>query len=80
MEQLYTTKSLAALLQVSPSTIRREITEGRISWFKVRGQIRFKDSDVQKYLNQGQWKRRKLGSAEVVYMSTGQRKPAISGT
>ena len=73
MEQLYTTKSLAALLQVSPSTIRREISEGRISWFKVRGQIRFKDSDIQKYLNQGQWKRRKLGNAEVVYMSTGPK-------
>ena len=78
MEQLYTIKSLAELLQVSLSTVRREISEGRINWFKVRGQIRFKDSDIQRYLSQGQWKRRKVGNAEVVYMST-RPKAAFTG-
>jgi excisionase family DNA binding protein len=74
MEQLYTTKSLAALLQVSQSTIRREIGEGRISWFKVRGQIRFRESDVQKYLSKRHLTRKHLQSAEIVYLPVNGRR------
>lgn len=71
MEQLYTVKTLAALLQVSPSTIRREIDEGRINWFKVRGQIRFTESDVDKYLAHRHLKRKRINlpqTAEIIYL------------
>lgn len=50
MEKLYTTDTLAELLQVSPRTIRRERKEGRLPFVRVRGQIRYRESDVRAYL------------------------------
>lgn len=50
MQKLYTTETLAELLQVSPRTIRRERKEGRLPFVRVRGQIRYRDSDVRAYL------------------------------
>lgn len=51
MNKLYTTESLADLLAVSPRTIRRERREGRLPYVKVRGQIRYRESDVRGYLD-----------------------------
>jgi excisionase family DNA binding protein len=73
MEQIYTTKSLSELLQVSPSTIRRELDEGRISCFKVRGQLRFREADVQRYLGRRHLKRTKSETAEIVYLNFRQK-------
>ncbi len=50
MQKLYTTETLAELLQVSPRTIRRERKEGRLPFVRVRGQIRYRESDVRQYL------------------------------
>lgn len=50
MEKLYTTDTLAELLQVSQRTIRRERKEGRLPFVRVRGQIRYRESDVRAYL------------------------------
>ena len=50
MQKLYTTETLAELLQVSPRTIRRERKEGRLPFVLVRGQIRYRESDVRAYL------------------------------
>ncbi len=50
MQKLYTTETLAELLQVSPRTIRRERKEGRLPFVRVRGQIRYRESDVRSYL------------------------------
>ena len=50
MQKLYTTETLAELLQVSPRTIRRERKEGRLPFVRVRGQIRYRESDVRAYL------------------------------
>ena len=50
MQKLYTTETLAELLQVSPRTIRRERKEDRLPFVRVRGQIRYRDSDVHSYL------------------------------
>jgi len=50
VQKLYTTETLAELLQVSPRTIRRERKEGRLPFVRVRGQIRYRDSDVRAYL------------------------------
>lgn len=76
MDQLYTTKTLAALLQVSPSTIRREVDEGRIDWFRVRGQIRFKESAVQKYLNRSHLKRKRSDKTDIIYLNFSKDQPA----
>jgi excisionase family DNA binding protein len=79
MEQLYTNKTLAALLQVSQSTIRREMSEGKIRWFKIRGQVRFRESDVHNYLKRNQLKTKQLGQAEVVYLPVRWHKTASNG-
>jgi excisionase family DNA binding protein len=50
VQKLYTTETLAELLQVSPRTIRRERKEGRLPFVRVRGQIRYRESDVRSYL------------------------------
>ena len=50
MQKLYTTETLAELLQVSARTIRRERKEGRLPFVRVRGQIRYRESDVRGYL------------------------------
>lgn len=50
MQKLYTTETLAELLQVSPRTIRRERKEGRLPFVRVRGQIRYRENDVRAYL------------------------------
>jgi len=50
VQKLYTTETLAELLQVSPRTIRRERKEGRLPFVRVRGQIRYRESDVRQYL------------------------------
>ena len=50
MQKLYTTETLADLLQVSPRTIRRERKEGQLPFVRVRGQIRYRDADVRAYL------------------------------
>lgn len=50
MQKLYTTETLGELLQVSPRTIRRERKEGRLPFVRVRGQIRYRESDIRAYL------------------------------
>ena len=50
VQKLYTTETLGELLQVSPRTIRRERKEGRLPFVRVRGQIRYRESDVRAYL------------------------------
>ena len=50
VQKLYTTETLAELLQVSQRTIRRERKETRLPFVRVRGQIRYRESDVCSYL------------------------------
>lgn len=52
MQTIYTMHTLARLLQVSTRTIRREVDEGKLHFVKIRGRIRFRQEDVQAYLNQ----------------------------
>ncbi len=50
VQKLYTTETLAEFFQVSPRTIRRERKEGRLPFVRVRGQMRYRESDVRAYL------------------------------
>jgi excisionase family DNA binding protein len=51
MGKLYTTETLSEFLRVSPRTIRRERNDGRLSFVVVRGQIRYREEDIEKYLS-----------------------------
>jgi excisionase family DNA binding protein len=50
MGKLYTTETLSEFLQVSPRTIRRERNDGRLSFVVIRGQIRYREEDIERYL------------------------------
>ena len=51
MGKLYTTDTLAEFLQVSPRTIRRERNDGHLAYVLIRGQIRYREEDIERYLN-----------------------------
>lgn len=51
MGKLYTTDTLSEFLQVSPRTIRRERNDGHLSYVVIRGQIRYREEDIQRYLD-----------------------------
>jgi excisionase family DNA binding protein len=55
MGKLYTTETLSEYLQVSPRTIRRERNDGRLSFVVVRGQIRYREEDIERYLSLNEW-------------------------
>jgi excisionase family DNA binding protein len=50
MQNVYTLHSLSRMLQVSTRTIRREMEDGKLSFVKIRGRVRFRQLDVQAYL------------------------------
>lgn len=49
MQKLYTTKTLAERLDVSPQVIESARYEGHLSCVWVREQVRYRESDIQKY-------------------------------
>jgi excisionase family DNA binding protein len=52
MENVYTLHSLSRMLQVSTRTIRREMDEGKLTFVRIRGRVRFRQTDVQTYLSE----------------------------
>lgn len=50
MTGLFTTETLAAYLQVSPHTVRREREAGRLPFIRIRDLIRYRPEDVEGYL------------------------------
>ena len=51
MEKLYTMETLAEYLGVSIRTILREKAAGKLSFKRIRGQVRFSQEDVSNYLH-----------------------------
>lgn len=49
---LFTTYSLAHHLQVSLRTVQREVERGKLSYVLVGGRRRYRQADVDVYLNQ----------------------------
>jgi excisionase family DNA binding protein len=49
-EPLYTKKTLCAYLAVSPSTLDRLVSAGKLAACRVGGQIRFRPKDVEAFL------------------------------
>ena len=54
--KLYNTKDLAKLLHVSKETIYRLVESRKISFYKIKGSIRFAEKDVLKYLEENKFK------------------------
>ena len=52
MEELLTIKELAAHLKVSPWTIRAWCSKRFVPYFKLRGLVRFRASEIDKWLRQ----------------------------
>lgn len=50
MDKLLTMQEICDCLQISRSTVNRLVTSGEIAAFKVGGQLRFKETDVELYL------------------------------
>ena len=48
---LLTPKDLAVFLNVSNTTVYRIIESRKISFFKINGSIRFKQKDIEDYIN-----------------------------
>jgi len=51
MEQLMTTEEVAEYLKVDVVTVRRLINRGELGGYRVGGEFRFTESDVENYLN-----------------------------
>ena len=51
MNKLYTMETLAEYLGVSVRTILREKAAGKLSFKRIRGQVRFSQEDIETYLN-----------------------------
>ena len=63
MEKLYTTEEVAEILKVSPRTIRREREDANLNFIRIRGQIRYREEDIRKYLAENSWDEQvKLGA------------------
>jgi len=50
-DRLLRKKEAAALLACSPRTVEREASSGRLSRVKVRGAVRFRESEVFAIIN-----------------------------
>lgn len=46
---MMTSREVARRLRISVATLRRERLAGRISYLKVRGVFRYRESDVEDY-------------------------------
>jgi excisionase family DNA binding protein len=66
MERLLTSDEVAEYLRVDVVTIRRLVTRGELTAYRVGGEYRFKLSDIEKYLQ-----RQRIGSGVEEEFSTG---------
>lgn len=51
MKDLLTKAEAAELLRISQSTLDRIVSDGDLTAYRIRGQMRYKRSDVDAYLN-----------------------------
>lgn len=58
MIKLYTTDEVAEMMKVSPRTIRKEVKSNKLKGVMIRGQIRFREDEIEHYLEQNSWTER----------------------
>jgi excisionase family DNA binding protein len=64
MQRFYTIENLAELFQVSTRTVLREKMCGKLPCVVIRGRIRFREEDVQTYLEAMQSVKHTAGSTK----------------
>ena len=50
MERLLTTEEVAELLRIDPVTVRRLIGRGELTAYRIAGEYRFTEADLEKFL------------------------------
>ena len=50
MERLLTTEEVAELLRIDPVTVRRLIGRGELAAYRIAGEYRFTDADLEQFL------------------------------
>jgi excisionase family DNA binding protein len=55
MIKLYTTDEVAEVMKVSPRTIRKEVKSAKLKGVMIRGQIRFREDEIERYLQENSW-------------------------
>ena len=55
MFKLYTTDEVAEIMKVSPRTIRKEVKASKLKGIMIRGQIRFREDEIERYLQENSW-------------------------
>ncbi|MCD6317849.1 helix-turn-helix domain-containing protein [Candidatus Aerophobetes bacterium] len=65
MEKLMTLSQLAEYLQLGKSTVYKMVQKGEIPGIKIANQWRFKKSEIDKWLQAQQGKRKVSGNQEV---------------
>lgn len=63
MEQMMSKGEVCKLLGISVSTLDRIVLDGELAAFRVRGQIRFKPSDINAYLERCREQHRPVAEA-----------------
>ena len=53
---LYTSLETAKLLKISKTTLYRRVKKRKISFYKVGGALRFKEADIEEYLEKRRFK------------------------
>ena len=52
-DQLISKKRVAEILDCSTRTVEREVSSGHLTRVKIRGSVRFRESEVMKIVNGG---------------------------
>lgn len=55
MIKLYTTDEVAEMMKVSPRTIRKEVKAAKLKGIMIRGQIRYREDEIERYLQENSW-------------------------
>ena len=50
MERLMTTEEVAELLRIDPVTVRRLVTRGELTAYRIAGEFRFSPADLEKFI------------------------------
>ena len=58
MIKLYTTDEVGEIMKVSPRTIRKEVKSGKLKGIMIRGQIRYREDEIERYLQENSWSSR----------------------
>lgn len=78
MEELLTVEELAAILKVSPWTIRAWCSQKYVPYFKLRGSVRFRSGEIEAWLRKNQSQGRSLHRLKIERSEQAESRGLIS--